>query len=135
MKYPRPRYKSIVIMDPAAFNWLPIDGTPGAERKFLGAFSERAFSAEMIKLRPGTTWSSLDDTARRLLVVLSGEGHVHGQAIDELTALQVEPNETLDLTSQSELELYLVGLPPIQLPAIPSTQFDFTELGVESVVT
>ena len=53
MKLPRPRYKNVIVMDPAHFNWLPVPDAPGVERKYFGSFSERAFWIEL-KLRPLT---------------------------------------------------------------------------------
>ena len=117
LTYPRPRYNHVVVADPKRFNWLPVDGTDGVDRKYLGAFSERGVWVEMIKLRPGTTWLSVDQRARRLLVVLSGKGDCGGEPIGYLTAMQADTGEMLGLSaSSSSLELFLIGLPPVVLP-------------------
>jgi hypothetical protein len=118
LKYPRPRYNQVVVADPKRFNWLPVDGTDGVDHKYLGAFSERGVWLEMIKLRPGATWLSVDQRARRLLVVLSGEGDCGCESISYLTAMQSDAGETLGLSapSSSSLELFLIGLPPVVLP-------------------
>jgi hypothetical protein len=124
VKFPRPRYKGVIIMNPAHFNWLPVPGAPGVERKYLGSFSERAFWIEMIKLEAGAEWTSAGEDARRLAVALSGSGAVGGTAIGRLGAIEADPGEKVHVTAAEELVLYLVGLPPIQLPAVPSDQFD-----------
>jgi hypothetical protein len=117
LKYPRPRYNQVVVADPKRFNWLPVDGTDGVEHKYLGAFSERGVWVEMIKLRPGATWLSVDQRARRLLVVLSGEGDSGWEPISYLTTIQADAGETLGLSApSSSLELFLIGLPPVVLP-------------------
>jgi hypothetical protein len=128
LKYPRSRYKSPIIANPKCFNWLRLAGAPGVEHKYMGAFSERGVWIEMIRLRPDAAWSSLDPRARRLFVVLSGNGQVADQPVGYLTALQVEPGETLELrAANDELTLFLIGLPPIETPAVESDQFDLQE--------
>jgi hypothetical protein len=128
LKYPRSRYKSPIIANPKCFNWLRLAGAPGVEHKYMGAFSERGVWIEMIRLRPNAAWSSLDPRARRLFVVLSGNGQAADQSVGYLTALQVEPGETLDLrAANDELTLFLIGLPPIETPAVESDEFDLQE--------
>jgi hypothetical protein len=124
IKFPRPRYKSVLIMDPQHFNWLPVPGVEGVERKYFGSFTERAFWMEYIKIDSGAEWTSTTDAGRRLIVALSGEGTVQDTKIGRMAALQVEAGEQLRVSVTDEMVLYIVGLPPVQLPAIPSDQFD-----------
>jgi hypothetical protein len=131
IRYPRPRYKNIVIADPKCFNWLPV--TRGVERKFMGAFSERAAWIEMLRLAPGATWSSTDARAKRLVVVLSGEVRVGDRPLGELSALEVDAGEQLALTATNEAQLFLIGLPPLALPAVESDQYDLEERPAEPV--
>src|SRR5579884_1723021 len=84
LKYPRPRYREPVIVDPRSFNWLPLAGARGVDHKYLGAFSERAVWVEYIRVRPGAQWTSTDERARRLFVVLSGDGTAADQPISRL---------------------------------------------------
>jgi hypothetical protein len=58
------------------------------------------------------------------MVVLTGEGTVDDTKIGRLAALQVEAGETLDVSASEELVFFIVGLPPVQLPAVPSEEFD-----------
>jgi hypothetical protein len=124
IKFPRPRYQSVLIMNPKHFNWVPVPGVEGVERKYLGSFTERAFWIEQIKIDSGAEWTSTTDAGRRLIVALSGEATVDGTNIGRLAALQVEAGETLHISVTDEMVLYIVGLPPVQLPAVPSDQFD-----------
>jgi hypothetical protein len=94
------------------------------ERKFFGSFTERAFWIEYIKVAPGAEWVSSTDAGRRLIVVLSGAGTAEGTKIGKWAAIQAEAGEKLQLKATEETVLYIVGLPPIQLPAVPSDQFD-----------
>jgi len=128
LKYPRSRYKGIVVAEPDRFNWLQLAGAPGVEHKFLGAFSERAVWVEMVRLHAGATWTSTDEKARRLFVVLSGEGRIDGEPVGQYTAIQVEPGETLRLAATARLSLFEIGLPPIEQPVAESREFDFDEI-------
>jgi hypothetical protein len=131
LKYARPRYGSIVIADPKRFNWLRMGGAPGVEQKFLGAFSERGVWVEMVRVHAGASWSSSVARARRLLVVLSGEGHAGISAIARLTAIDIDPGETLELHATSAMELFLIGLPLVELAAEETDQYDPEELPLE----
>jgi hypothetical protein len=124
LKYPRPRYRNMQIADPKRFNWLPVEGVQGVDHKHFGAFSERGVWMEMVRLAPGAAWSSVDERARRLLVVLSGEGAGGDSPVATLTAIQAEPGERLDLTATAPMEIFLVGLPPIVVPRETSDEYD-----------
>jgi len=126
LKYPRPRYKDVIIADPASFHWLPVRGARGVYRKFMGAFSERAVSIEMLKIARAASWSS-SDTTRRLIVVLSGSGKAAGKRLAYLTAIQAEAGESLDISASAEMELFVVGLPKVELPEVESDQYDSEE--------
>jgi hypothetical protein len=133
IKYPRPRYKNIIIADPKVFNWLPKASAVGIDRKFMGSFSERGVWVEMIRVKSGATWTSSHSEALRLMVVLSGAGSVDGRAISTLTALEVTAGETLRVQADAEMEFFVIGLPPVKLPAVPSNEFDLEELPSEPV--
>jgi hypothetical protein len=111
-------------MHPDRYNWLPVPGAEGVERKFLGSFTERAFWIDLIKIDAGATWTSTSRDARRLTVVLSGSGAVEDTKIARLGAVEADPGEDTRYTADEELVLYTIGLPSIQLPRVPSDQFD-----------
>ena len=127
LRYPHPRYKKVIVVDPQSCNWLPFAAQRGVDRKFMGAFSERGVWMEMIRLQPGAAWHSSDPRGRRLLVVLEGDGMAHGQAISYLSALQVESDEALSVSATREMTLFLVGLPPVEVPVVDSGLFDSPE--------
>ncbi|MDX6331082.1 MAG: hypothetical protein QOI83_3465, partial [Streptomycetaceae bacterium] len=124
VKFPRPRYNGVVISNPAHFNYLPVPGCPGVERKRIGTYTERQFWIEFIKIEAGSEWISTSEDARRLTVVLSGAGTVEDTEIGRLGAVEADPGEKARFVATDELVLYTVGLPPIELPAVPSDQFD-----------
>jgi hypothetical protein len=127
IKFPRPRYNNVIILNPAHFNWLPVPGVAGVERKYFGAFTERAFWIEMIKIDAGAMWLSISERARRLIVALSGTATANGIEIGRLAAIQADAGEKLHVGATEETVLYIVGLPPVRLPSTLSDQFDVIE--------
>ncbi|MFK0152777.1 hypothetical protein ACIQVK_11965 [Streptomyces sp. NPDC090493] len=134
LKYPRPRYKNVQVADPKRFNWLPVQGAEGVEHKFMGAFSERGVWIELIRMADGADWTSQDEQARRLFVVLSGNGTVEDTGVAPLTAIQADPGEVLRLSASCELEAFVIGLPPIVLPRDESEEYDLEEMPDQAVV-
>lgn len=128
LKYPKPRYENVVIVEPSRFHWLPVPGSPGVQRRFMGSFSERAVGIEMVRMDDGATWSSADRSARRLLYVLRGSGQVGGRDITAETAIQLDFGEVSVVTAAEPMELLLIGLPAIELPAEPSTAYDIEQI-------
>jgi quercetin dioxygenase-like cupin family protein len=124
LKYPMPRYPKVVIADPQRFNWIP--GAAGVARKFLGSFTEREASVEMVRVKPGALWQSTHDVLR-LVFVLSGEGSLNAQRLDAYDTIQVEAGELLELRAGSELELFVMGLPPVTVPGDSEAQFELVD--------
>jgi hypothetical protein len=124
IKLPRPRYTNVIKIDPGHFNWLPVPDAPGVECKYFGSFTERGFWIEYIKVAPGAEWVSSTDAGRRLIVALEGAATVGDAKIGRMSAIQVEPGEELKVGAAEETVLYVIGLPPVQLPAVPSENFD-----------
>ncbi|MFF3573930.1 hypothetical protein [Nocardia jiangxiensis] len=115
---PRPRYADVIKFDPANYNYLPVAGQPGVQRKFFGAFTERALRIEWVKIETGAQWVSAEDS-RRFVVVLGGGGVVADMRVGYLAAVQAEVGETLTVTAEQDLELHVVAVPPVLLPEIP----------------
>jgi hypothetical protein len=127
IKFPRSRYNNVIILNPAHFNWLPLPGTAGVQRKYFGSFTERAFWIEMIKIDAGAEWVSTCEGARRLMVVLSGTGAVEDVEIGRLSVVQGDAGEKLHISAIEEMVLHVVGLPPVRVPSSSSDQFDVIE--------
>ncbi|AJZ63459.1 hypothetical protein OI25_5087 [Paraburkholderia fungorum] len=134
LRYPHPRYRHPIFINPESFNWLALTGTNGVTHKFLGAFSERGVWIEMIRLESGAVWRSADPRGRRILTVLEGEGTVKGQPVGYLGTLQVESDETVTIEATQAMELFLVGLPPVELPGKESDRYDEEPMPDESTV-
>lgn len=128
LRYPKPRYRDVIIVEPKRFGWLPLPDAEGVDRKHLGSFTERGVWIEMVRLRPGARWSSTEPRGRRLIVVLAGAGAHRDTTVARLTALRVEPDETLDFAAHTAAELFVVGLPPVVIPPEEQAAFDYVEI-------
>jgi hypothetical protein len=53
---------------------------------------------------------------------------VEGQEIGKLAALQVDATEELRITATEETELYLLGLPPVEVPETDPDNFDYADV-------
>ena len=51
MAYPKPRYPQPIFMDPATYDWVPVEGPSGVCEKPLGVFTERRSEAGFFKAR------------------------------------------------------------------------------------
>ena len=125
LKYAMPRYTKVVLMDPERFNWITV--APGVERKFLGAFTEREASVEMIRVKPGARWSSRHASALRLFFVTQGEAECELGSVGKYDTLQAAAGETLEISARTELHLFVMGLPPVVVPADSEAEFELVE--------
>jgi hypothetical protein len=127
IKFPRPRYNNVIILNPAHYGWLPLPGATGVERKYFGSFTERAFWIEMIKVDAGAEWLSAVEGARRLIVALSGTATANGTKIGQLGAIEADAGEELRVRAAEETVFHIVGLPPVPMPSTRSDAFDLVE--------
>ena len=94
----------------------------------MGAFSERGATIEYVRVGAGVRWTSRDADARRLMVLLSGHGEADGTDVARMSAIGVEPGETLGFDAAEETVLFVIGLPPIQPPEVESDEYDLEEM-------
>ena len=106
--YPKERYVRPVLMDPAHFEWLPIDGQPGTMRKPMGVFSERATRLAFCNAEAG---AKLALEAASLFFVLSGAGSVEGKPYLKHTTIHLKAGEAASLVATTATELLQIGLP------------------------
>lgn len=106
--YPKERYVRPVLMNPAHFAWLPVDGQPGTARKTAGVFSERGTRLAFFKADAGATLA-LEPLS--LFFVLSGKGNVAGKPCLKHTTIDLKAGETASLVATEATELLQIGLP------------------------
>src|SRR5207302_5332738 len=56
MVYPKPRYATPILMEPAHYEWVPVEGARGAFEKLLGVFTERRNEMGFIKIEAGAAY-------------------------------------------------------------------------------
>jgi hypothetical protein len=106
--YPKERYVRPVLMNPAHFAWLPVDGQPGTARKTAGVFSERGTRLAFFKADAGATLA-LEPLS--LFFVLSGNGVVAGKPCLKHTTIYLKAGEAATLVATEATELLQIGLP------------------------
>src|SRR5258708_25705867 len=118
MVYPKPRYHDPLMMDPASFEWLPLDGQPGVAEKPMGIFTERRTEASFLRLHPGTRCKL---RGRRLYFIIDGSGTAGGQPHARRTTVLSHSGEGAELTATAPSELLVRGLPQIApSPPLPT---------------
>ncbi len=110
MEYPKPRYRDPIMLDPANYEWLPVDGMPGVSAKPLGTFTERQCGASLIKLARGATYRAGE---RSVYLVLSGSGIAHDAPYRQYTALHVDDGEAADIVARDETQIVRLVLPDL----------------------
>jgi hypothetical protein len=98
------------MLDPANYEWLPVDGMPGVSEKPLGSFTERQCGASIVKLARGTTYRAGE---RSVYLVLSGSGIAHDAPYRQYTALHLDDGETADIVARDETQIVRLKLPDL----------------------
>ena len=111
IRYPAPRYKEPVILDPENSAWLPDAAQPGIARRSLGIFTERRIEIAQIEVDAGATLRETARSAPLLLFVIDGNGTVDDGAYRSQTVVQLDTGESTALTAESETRLLVLGLP------------------------
>lgn len=92
--YPEPRYREVVAINPASFNWVDDKQRSGVARKMLGVFTEQQTTISMIRLQPGATVDIGGSTGPDLLFVYKGSVECQGKPCPLHSAIGLEPMET-----------------------------------------
>ena len=108
MVYPKPRYPQPIFMDPASYDWVPVEGAAGVTEKLLGVFTERRSEAGFLRLEAGARYTA---RGKSVYIVTRGEGTIGDQPMHALTTVYLEPGETVTFSARTETELLHFGLP------------------------
>ncbi len=110
MEVAKPQYADPVLMDTAAYRWMPLDGAPGVEDKAFGTFTDCAIRAARYKLDPGAT---LRAEGRGVFFVLSGSGTLESETFRFMTTLELQTGEHASFRASETTEILLLGQPEI----------------------
>lgn len=91
--YPEPRYNDIIVMNPENFAWLPQEGSPGVEVKWLGTFNERETRCGFIRVQEGAEYKAGLFKGVQLMFLTEGKIAVEGKSHGKHTAFGFEANE------------------------------------------
>jgi len=105
---PPTRFTVPIELLPDAFPWRV--AAPGVRIKDLLRVAAQGTALSMISVADGKR-HQLVSGQRTLAFVLRGAGTVGGQAVAERDGLYLDPAEEVDVSSDLELELLLIGLP------------------------
>jgi len=108
MKYPAQRYHDPILMAPEHFEWVPVEGAPGACEKLMGVFTERGCEARFLRLAPQ---AKVKAAGRKLYFVLHGEGRVGEQSYRRATTVFCERGEEAGFAAETPTEILVLGLP------------------------
>jgi len=106
-----PRYSSPIIMNPAAFAWMP-GPAPGVFVKWLGAFTERNTRIGFVRLEPNAAFDGGLQSSIELLFLSKGRIRVGEREYGPHTAMEFLPGEgPIPVNATAECELLRIVLP------------------------
>jgi hypothetical protein len=118
MEYPKPRYSRPFMMDPANYDWTPVEDATGVSEKFLGVFTERRSTARFLRLEPGAVF---EGRGRSLFFVTEGEGTVGADKLRRFTTVYLDRGERATFSAGKRVEMLHLGMPDLSgLAARPS---------------
>lgn len=106
--YPGMRYARPVFIEPENFDWIPVEGEPGVDRKHLGEFSERRTRIALYRVAKGSTLPLDDDS---IYFAVRGAGWVDGSQFKQHATIRTLAGENARAIFSEPTELLHVGLP------------------------
>ncbi len=110
--YPEPRYKDIILMNPAAYSWVNDKDHPGVARKHLGSFTERDIRVAFIRLEKGASMDFGVEKSNEVMFLKEGAMTHDNTRYENLTAFGTEPEEKpVTLRAVEPCELIYIKMP------------------------
>jgi hypothetical protein len=109
LKYPKPRYDVPILMHPDNFEWVPVEGQPGAYEKVMGVFTERRSQAGFVRLDPGAAYTA--GGGRDIFFAIAGEGKVGNDSYRKFSSVQLDPDEQAVFKAKEATEFLHLRLP------------------------
>jgi hypothetical protein len=113
LAYPKPRYRTPIVMRPDGFTWREMKGLPGVRLKALGAFAERGLSLELVSIAAGSTYAVPPAASLRFLFVRSGEGECGGEPLHSSTAIRLAVGEAASIRANAPTEIFVINVSPL----------------------
>jgi hypothetical protein len=113
IKYPKKRLEKPLLVNPEAFDWLDVAGSPGVRAKRLWDFGASSLSCSLYQLGAG---SSVSLTGPLTAFVLSGAGAVGQHRYGQYDALHLAASEPGRIEAREESELLVMPHPVFTQP-------------------
>jgi hypothetical protein len=110
--YPEPQYATPVMMDPNSYQWMPVPGVNGIEKKLLGVFTDCQIPCALYRLQPGAAFTA---NGRGIFMVMSGRGTVAGDTYRKYTSAYLDTGETTGFKADEVSEILLLGMPDVAM--------------------
>jgi hypothetical protein len=107
MIYPKQRYSSPILMDPANYNWVPTK-EDGVSEKLLGVFSEVRTEIALLRIEAGAVHETVGN---RIYLSLNGAGTAGNDYWSQFTAIHVDESVGGKLAASQATEFMVLGLP------------------------
>jgi hypothetical protein len=113
IKYPKKRLEKPLLVNPEAFEWLDVAGSPGVRAKRLWDFGASSLSCSLYQLAAG---SSVSLTGPLTAFVLSGAGAVGEHRYGQYDALHIAAGESGRIEAREPSELLVMPHPVFTQP-------------------
>jgi hypothetical protein len=112
LDYPNPRYRDVILMNPAHFDWTVDAKHPGAQFRRLGTFTERELRIGFIRLAAGASLTFGTQPAPEFVFLMSGGIESGGRNYRPYAAAGFDPEDgPAALKAVADSELFWVRLP------------------------
>ncbi|HTY65239.1 MAG TPA: hypothetical protein VMU01_10780 [Rhizomicrobium sp.] len=109
--YGKPRYENFIVMDPAAYEWIPANA-PGVHTKRLGTFTERDTQLGLIRVDAGSSFSAGLQASTELLFLSKGAVSLSGRDYGPYAAFEFLANEgPIEIEAKEATEFLSIVLP------------------------
>ncbi len=109
LEYPKQRYRSAIMMDPAHFPWIADTDLSGVSRRHLGVFGDPGTTLDFVQLDPG---ARLTLSGRSIYFVVDGAGRTPSPWT-KYSTLFLETGETGEIEAAERSELLHIGMPDL----------------------
>ena len=110
--FPKPRYRTPVMMNVENFNWIAHRRRPGVEIKHLGSFCEYRSSMGFLRMAPGAYFERETHEDAEIRYLIEGSVDYNGRRWGKDTYFFIPPGATTEtLRCSDRATFFTIGLP------------------------
>jgi hypothetical protein len=111
LTYAKPRYDSVILMDPSSYEWVP-EAVPRVSTKWLGTFTERNMRIGFTRIEAGATFAAGQQPSVELLFLTKGSVSHADREYGPQSAFELLPHEgPIPLRAGEQSEFLRIVLP------------------------